>query len=124
MAASRTRFREQEDAPASHLFLANVIQHRLKILHAKKGSYHYYLSGAVCDEAVCGLGLLYEGLHLVARVVAGVVVSADHRLDDLALVSHLRQHLALLGLHARGLHGSEDLRLLALRDAAEANRCK
>ena len=82
-----------------------------------------YLSGAHGVRlSLPGLG--HEWLHLVPGVVAGVVVRPHHGLDDLALVGHLGKDLGLLGLHAGGLHGREDLGLLPLGDAAEADGCK
>ncbi len=49
---------------------------------------------------------------------------AHDRLDDLAVVRHLAQDARLLRLHAGALHGRQDLGLLPLGDAAEANGCK
>ena len=75
-------------------------------------------------ERGLALGLLDEGLHLVPGVVACVVVRANDGLDDLAVVLHLGEDLRLLRLHPRGLHGRQDLGLLAFRDAAETDSWK
>ena len=82
-----------------------------------------YHARAYCECALL-FGLVDEGLHLVPGVVASLVVRAHDRLDDLAIVGHLRQHLGLDRLLAGVLHGRQDLGLLALGNAPESDSCK
>jgi hypothetical protein len=64
-----------------------------------------------------------EGLDLVRRIVAGVVVGPHDRLDHLGLVRHLGHDPRLHGLDPTGLHGGQYFGLLPLRYAAESHSC-
>ena len=81
------------------------------------GTYHAWTLGKVL---FC-LSLRYEWFYLLCGVITGVEVCADHCLDDLGVIGHLCHDPGLHVFHARGVHGSVDLGLLALRYTSKTN---
>jgi len=67
------------------------------------------------------LSLRYEWFYLLCGVITGVEVRADHCLDDLGVIGHLCHDPSLHVFHSRGVHGSVDLGLLALRYTSKTN---
>ncbi len=101
--------------------MRNVLQIKLVTEFITGGS--TYQAGTVCLELL-RLGPGQEGLDLVGRIVAGIVVGPHDRLDHLGLVGHLGHDPGLQGLVAASLHGRQDLGLLPFRDTTESHSCK